>query len=35
MIDVNIRCVDEDYSDRFVIQPFDGQNWEENVADLK
>ena len=35
MIDVNIRCLDEDYSDRFVIRPFDGQNWEENVADLR
>ena len=35
MIDINIRCLDEDFEDRFVIRPFDGQNWEHNVAEIR
>ena len=33
-VDVNIRCLDRDLSDQFVIEPFDGQNWEESRAKL-
>lgn len=35
MIDVNVRCLDEDLSDKFTIRPFDGQNWEDNVEQLR
>ena len=35
MIDVNIRCLDEDLSDKFTIQSFDGQNWEDNVERIR
>ena len=35
MIDVNIRCLDENLSDKFIIQSFDGQNWEDNVGQIR
>ena len=34
-IDVNIRCLDRDLSEQFTIRPFDGRNWEENVAQIR
>lgn len=34
-VDVNVRCLDGDQLSRFQVQPFDGQNWEENVDTLK
>ena len=33
-IDVNVRCLDGDVMSRFVVRPFDGQNWEENVGSI-
>ena len=35
MVDVNIRCLDENLSDRFTIRRFDGQNWEDNVEQIR
>ena len=35
MIDVNLRCLDENLSDKFIIQSFDGQNWEDNVEQIR
>ena len=35
MIDVNLRCLDENIIDKFTIRPFDGQNWEDNVAQIR
>ena len=35
MIDVNIRCLDRNLIDKFTIRPFDGQNWEENVGQIR
>ena len=35
MIDVNIRCLDEDLSDKFTIRHFDGQNWEDNIEQIR
>ena len=35
MIDVNLRCLDADITDRFTIRSFDGQNWEDNVAQIR
>lgn len=35
MIDVNVRCLDENLSDKFIIQSFDGQNWEDNVDQIR
>lgn len=34
-IDVNIRCLDGDVLDQFEIVPFDGQNWEDNIEQLR
>ena len=34
-IDVNVRCLDLDLSDKFTIRPFDGQNWEDNVGQIR
>jgi hypothetical protein len=34
-IDVNVRCLDEDLLDRLTIEPFDGINWEQNIAQLQ
>ncbi len=31
---VNVRCVNQDGFDDIVVEPFDGQNWEANAADL-
>lgn len=33
-IDVNIRCLDGDVLKQFRVEPFDGVNWEQNVASL-
>ena len=35
MIDVNLRCLDNNIIDKFTIRPFDGQNWEDNVAQIR
>ena len=35
MIDVNIRTLDRDLSDRLEIKPFNGQNWENNVEKIQ
>ena len=35
MIDVNIRCLDRDLIDKFTIRPFDGQNWERNIDQIR
>ena len=34
-VDVNIRCLDEDFSSKFEIEPFDGSNWETNVSKIQ
>jgi hypothetical protein len=34
-IDVNVRCRDGDVSARFTVTPFDGANWEANVATIQ
>ncbi|MEB3309789.1 MAG: GFA family protein [Snowella sp.] len=34
-IDVNIRCLDGDSLSQFIIEPFDGANWEENVSKIQ
>jgi hypothetical protein len=33
--DVNVRCLDDGAAARFRIVPFDGANWEENVAKIR
>jgi hypothetical protein len=33
--DVNIRCLDGDAMSRFVVTPFDGEHWEENVDAIR
>ena len=33
--DVNVRCLDDDAWLDFRIEPFDGKNWEENVAKIR
>jgi hypothetical protein len=33
--DVNVRCLDEDAMSRFLVVPFDGRHWEENVATIR
>ncbi len=35
MIDVNVRCFDQNILDKFEIRSFDGQNWEDNVAQIQ
>jgi hypothetical protein len=30
--DVNLRCLDDDALERFELLPFDGKNWEQNIA---
>lgn len=32
--DVNLNCLDQDVSDRFEMQQFDGRNWEANIQTL-
>ncbi|MFZ5480235.1 MAG: GFA family protein [Myxococcota bacterium] len=35
-VDVNVRCLDDDAARaRFVVTPFDGRNWEANVASIR
>jgi hypothetical protein len=34
-VDVNVRCLDGDGPALFTIVPFDGRNWEENVARIR
>ena len=34
-LDVNVRCLDGDAPARFAIEPFDGANWEDNVASIR
>ena len=34
-IDVNIRTFDEDVIEKFAIQYFDGQNWEQNIETIR
>jgi len=34
-VDVNVRCLDGDARSRFTVTPFDGQNWEDHVAELR
>lgn len=34
-IDVNARCLDDDACAHFTIVPFDGRNWEDNVARIR
>jgi hypothetical protein len=33
--DVNARALDDNACARFQIEPFDGKNWEENVAAIR
>ena len=35
MIDVNLNCLDQDLTSILDIQEFDGQNWEENINQIK
>lgn len=34
-IDVNLRCLDQDITDKFTIRSFDGQNWSDNIAQIR
>ncbi|MGL5032348.1 MAG: GFA family protein [Microcystaceae cyanobacterium] len=34
MIDVNVRCLDENVLSDFTIASFDGVNWEANIAQI-
>ncbi|HVH46299.1 MAG TPA: GFA family protein [Labilithrix sp.] len=34
-VSVNVRCLDDDAAARFVIEPFDGRNWEQNVERIR
>jgi hypothetical protein len=34
-VDVNVRCLDGDAPARFIVTPFDGREWEENVAMIR
>ena len=34
-IDVNVRCLDSGLVGRFVVKPFHGQAWEENVDSIR
>lgn len=34
-IDVNARCLDGDVLSKFKVIPFDGANWEENIARIR
>ncbi|KAJ1961093.1 hypothetical protein GGI12_003437 [Dipsacomyces acuminosporus] len=33
-VSINFRCLDKDNVSEFEILPFDGQNWEQNAAEL-
>jgi hypothetical protein len=34
-IDVNVRCLDGNVLAHFEIEPFDGENWEQNVETIR
>lgn len=34
-IDINIHCIDNIELSQFKIQPFDGENWEENITQIQ
>jgi hypothetical protein len=34
-VDVNVRCLDGDAAARFTVTPFDGREWEANVATIR
>ena len=34
-ISTNLRCFDGDATSRFEIRPFDGENWQDNVASIR
>ena len=34
-IDVDLRCLDQDITDKFTIRSFDGQNWSDNIAQIR
>jgi hypothetical protein len=34
-VDVNVRCLDGDALAQFEITPFDGQNWEDQIDQLR
>ena len=33
-VDVNLRCLDGNVLEKFVIKSFDGQNWEDNINQI-
>ena len=33
-VSVNVRCLDPDTIERVTVTPFDGRNWEQNIAEL-
>ena len=33
-VSVNVRCLDPDTIERVIVTPFDGRNWEQNIAEL-
>ena len=34
-VDVNVRCLDGDAIERFVVRAFDGRRWEESVGAIR
>jgi hypothetical protein len=34
-VDVNVRCLDGDALERFIITPFDGAHWEESIEKIR
>ncbi len=32
--DINLNCLDQDILDRFELELFDGQNWEQNINQI-
>ena len=34
-IDINLRCLEGDVLSQFIIESFDGVNWEENVSKIQ
>jgi len=34
-IDINVRCLEGDVLSQFIIESFDGVNWEENVSKIQ
>jgi hypothetical protein len=33
--DVNLRCLDGNVLDHFLVTPFDGANWEDNIDQIR